>query len=108
MYRPARCLPIVPNHDLNSLYARFDSRDFGYDRDRLKQALTEAAKNLAEEGIVVHSDDVLSVLKKTKPYKAAGPDGVATRVLNKCADQLVNILCYIFNLSLTHCCVPAP
>ena len=75
-------------NDLNSLYARFDSCDFGCDRDRLKKTLTKAAKKMVGEGIVVDSDKVLSVLKKTKPYKAAGPDGVVNRVLNKCADQL--------------------
>ena len=59
-------------NDLNSFYAHFDSHDFGDDRDRLKKTLTEAAKSMAGEGIVVDGDDVLSGLKKTKPYVQSG------------------------------------
>ncbi|XP_073727635.1 uncharacterized protein [Misgurnus anguillicaudatus] len=57
-------------------------------------------------------------LRKTKVKKATGPDGISSRLLNTCADQLCGILLYIFELSLklgkvpqlwkTSCVVPVP
>ncbi|CAM4584620.1 unnamed protein product [Leuciscus chuanchicus] len=57
-------------------------------------------------------------LRKIKARKAAGPDGISSRLLKTCADQLCGILLYIFDLSLklgkvpqiwkTSCVVPVP
>ncbi|KAI5095921.1 hypothetical protein C0J45_14351 [Silurus meridionalis] len=57
-------------------------------------------------------------LRKIKARKAAGPDGISSRLLNTCADQLCGILLYMFDLSLklgkvpqiwkTSCVVPVP
>ncbi|KAI3364776.1 hypothetical protein L3Q82_000906 [Scortum barcoo] len=57
-------------------------------------------------------------LKKIKARKATGPDGISSRLLRDCADQLCQVVCYIFNLSLslervpvlwkTSCVVPVP
>ncbi|KAI5098355.1 gastrula zinc finger protein XlCGF28.1-like [Silurus meridionalis] len=57
-------------------------------------------------------------LRRIKARKAAGPDGISSRLLKTCADQLCDILLYIFDLSLklgkvpqllkTSCVVPVP
>ena len=66
----------------------------------------------------VPASDVCKVLRKLKPNKACGPDGVHPRVLKTCAVQLCSFFSYIFNLSLfcfnvpshwkTSCIVPVP
>ncbi|KAI3376800.1 hypothetical protein L3Q82_000084 [Scortum barcoo] len=63
-------------------------------------------------------DQVRTQLKKIKARKATGPDGISSRLLRDCADQLCQVVCYIFNLSLslervpvlwkTSCVVPVP
>ena len=51
------------------------------------------------QGRTVSEEEVLRVLnKKTSPNKAAGSDGVRHKVLKSCAEQLYQVLCYIFNL----------
>ena len=55
---------------------------------------------------------------KNKARKAAGPDGINSRLLRDCADQLCGVILHIFNLSLslqkvpalwkTSCVVPVP
>jgi hypothetical protein len=40
------------------------------------------------------------------PHKAAGPDGIPSRVLRGCADQLADVFRDIFNLSLSQFAVP--
>ncbi|TWW55971.1 hypothetical protein D4764_09G0010210 [Takifugu flavidus] len=57
-------------------------------------------------------------LKKNKARKAMGPDGINSRLLKSCADQLCGIFSYTFNLSVklgrvpqvwkTSCIVPVP
>ncbi|KAI3352142.1 hypothetical protein L3Q82_020956 [Scortum barcoo] len=64
-------------------------------------------------------DQVRTQLKKIKARKATGPDVIiSSRLLRDCADQLCQVVCYIFNLSLslervpvlwkTSCVVPVP
>ncbi|TWW56168.1 hypothetical protein D4764_08G0001550 [Takifugu flavidus] len=63
-------------------------------------------------------DQVRKELRRTKTRKATGPDGINSRLLKNCADQLCGILLHIFNLSLslervpllwkTSCVVPVP
>ena len=43
-----------------------------------------------------------------KVKKAAGPDGISSRLLKSCADQLCRIEKYIFSLSLKLVKVPLP
>ncbi|KAI3369301.1 hypothetical protein L3Q82_007554 [Scortum barcoo] len=42
-------------------------------------------------------DQVRTQLKKIKARKATGPDGISSRLLRDCADQLCQVVCYIFN-----------
>ncbi|TWW54745.1 hypothetical protein D4764_0240700 [Takifugu flavidus] len=61
---------------------------------------------------------VRKALKKNRARKATGPDGISSRLLKSCADQLCGIFCHTFNLSLrlgrvpqlwkTSCIVPVP
>lgn len=63
-------------------------------------------------------NQVRKELKKIKARKAPGPDGICPRMLKDCADQLSEVILYIFNLSLslervpvlwkTSCVVPVP
>ena len=43
---------------------------------------------------------VRNQLRKIKARKAAGPDGISSRLLKSCADQLCGIVEHMFNLSL--------
>lgn len=66
----------------------------------------------------LQQNKVRNQLKKTKIRKAAGPDGISSRLLRDCADQLCQVVLHIFNLSLslervhelwkTSCVVPVP
>ncbi|TWW61172.1 putative RNA-directed DNA polymerase from transposon BS [Takifugu flavidus] len=66
----------------------------------------------------ITADQVRKELRRTKTRKATGPDGINSRLLKDCADQLCGVLLHIFNLSLslervpllwkTSCVVPVP
>ncbi|KAI4894000.1 hypothetical protein NFI96_013038, partial [Prochilodus magdalenae] len=43
---------------------------------------------------------VRSELRKIKTRKAAGPDGISSRLLKSCANELCGVAGHIFNLSL--------
>ncbi|TWW54442.1 Serine protease hepsin [Takifugu flavidus] len=61
---------------------------------------------------------VRKALKKNRARKATDPDGISSRLLKSCADQLCGIFSHMFNLSLrlgrvpqlwkTSCIVPVP
>ena len=63
-------------------------------------------------------NQVRKELRRIKVRKATGPDGISSRLLKSCADQLCGIAEHIFNLSLrlgkvpelwkTSCLVPVP
>ena len=44
--------------------------------------------------------------KHVNPRKAAGPDGIPSRILRACADQLAGVFTDIFNHSLSQSVVP--
>ena len=54
----------------------------------------------------VTQDIVSRVFKKVNAHKAAGPDGIASRVLKTCYNQLSWVYNDIFNMSLSLCVVP--
>ncbi len=49
---------------------------------------------------------VRHVLRSVNPRKAASPNGVLSRVLHACADQLTEVFMKIFNISLSKCTIP--
>jgi hypothetical protein len=50
--------------------------------------------------------NVSKTFKRVNPRKAAGPDGIPSRVLRACTDQLAGVFTDIFKLSLYHSAVP--
>ena len=52
-------------------------------------------------GFSFYMADVSKTFKRVNPRKAAGPDGIPSRVLRACADQLAGVFTDIFNLSLS-------
>ena len=50
--------------------------------------------------------NVSNTFKCDNPRKAAGPDGIPSRVLRACADQLTGVFTDTFNLSLSLSVVP--
>ena len=50
--------------------------------------------------------DVRKTFKRANPRKAAGPDGIPSRVLRACADKLAGVFIDIFNLSVSQTVVP--
>eukprot|EP00061_Rhincodon_typus_P016634 g44948.t1 len=54
----------------------------------------------------VTAADIRSAFWRENPWKATGPDGVQSRALRPCTDQLAGVLAGIFDLSLLQCKVP--
>ena len=92
-------------NDRNRLYALFDCHHFGFELEGIRNRLANTPTQRNGE-ITVSDKQILKVLIKTAPNKAVGPDGLRPNVRKSRADQLYSILCYIFNLSLSHCTVP--
>ena len=57
-------------------------------------------------GLAFSTADMSKIFKRVNPQNAAGPDGIHSRVLNACADQLTGVCTDIFNLSLSQSSVP--
>ena len=85
---------------LNHFFARFDQEN----RDTITHpAITERD----DAPIQLEQHQVRATLRRVNARKAAGPDGVAGRVLKACADQLAEVFTTIFNLSLLQSVVPS-
>lgn len=95
--RTGICNTMLPD-TLNRFYARFDEQN----RDTPLKSPCESE----ETALQVTHTQVLRALKRVNPRKAAGPDGVAPRVLKACAEQLTEVCTDIFNTSLTQETVP--
>lgn len=46
-------------------------------------------------------DQVRREFRRTKVRKATGPDAISSRLLRECADQLSEVVQYLFNLTLS-------
>jgi len=53
-----------------------------------------------ERAGTITSEQIKAQLKKLKPYKAPGPDGIPNIVLTKCADEITDRLRYIYKAML--------
>lgn len=82
--------------ELNHFFARFDI-------NTNETELLPFTDSLAPS---VSTAEVRKVLRNVNPRRATGPDGIPGRVLRDCADQLTEVFCNIFNLSLSTCTVP--
>ena len=92
---PSSCATL--SEELNQFYARFD-------RDNTGQLPLPLPSDAAAPTLSPH--EVRLCLKTINPRKAAGPDGVAGRVLRNCGDQLTEVFTDIFNRSLALSHVP--
>ena len=89
---------------LNSFYGRFDTRDFSKEREQLKSTLEATVNNTNFE---LPKNLVQKALNKIQTRKAAGPDGLNTKVLKSCRQSLFYIIHFIFQTSLATCTFPA-
>jgi hypothetical protein len=91
----------VADHDvllpdkLNNFFARFGDNTV---------PLTRPANKTC--GLSFTAANVSKTFKRVNPRKAAGPDGIPSRVLRACADQLPRVFTDIFNQSLSQSAVP--
>ena len=88
--------PLLPDQ-LNEFYASFD---------RLLDRATMPCSDDLLPPFQVSLDDTRRVLSKLNERKAPGPDGISSRLLRSCKNELCDILCIIFNWSLKVCHVP--
>ena len=58
------------------------------------------------EDVYIATEQVEEVLQGLNPNKAAGPDGVESRILKECAKELAPNLQQIYRKSLDEACVP--
>uniref|UniRef100_A0A4W5NM05 Reverse transcriptase domain-containing protein n=1 Tax=Hucho hucho TaxID=62062 RepID=A0A4W5NM05_9TELE len=80
---------------LNNFFARFEDNTVPLTRPATKTC-----------GLSFTAANVSKTFKRVNPRKAAGPDGIASRVLRACADQLAGVFTDIFNQSLSQSAVP--
>jgi hypothetical protein len=92
--------PSLPDQ-LNDFYARFDRQN------TTPVSVPVGVADSLPPPFVVEEDQVRKLLSRQNPRKAAGPDGVSTSSLRKCADQLAPVLTEIFNESLQQGVVPS-
>lgn len=82
------------SNDLNVFYNRFNSHDF-------RQELAVFNNGALDQSRVnVDKDMVLKLFRGVRERKSPGPDGIWGRILKNCAEQLADIFCFIFKMSL--------
>uniref|UniRef100_A0A8K9XHI6 Reverse transcriptase domain-containing protein n=1 Tax=Oncorhynchus mykiss TaxID=8022 RepID=A0A8K9XHI6_ONCMY len=80
---------------LNNFFARFEDNTVPLTRPATKTC-----------GLSFTAADVSKTFKRVNPRKATGPDGIPSRVLRACADQMAGVYTDIFNQSLSQSAVP--
>ncbi|XP_052334968.1 uncharacterized protein LOC127911710 [Oncorhynchus keta] len=80
---------------LNNFFARFEDNTVPLTRPAMKTC-----------GLSFTAAEVSKTFKRVNPRKAAGPDGIPSRALRACADQLAGVFTDIFNQSLYQSAVP--
>eukprot|EP00061_Rhincodon_typus_P009795 g33572.t1 len=82
---------------LNAFYAQFEQNTIG---------MATPAPTAPATPVPSVTASVRSVSLGVNPRKATGPDGVPSRTLRSCADQLAEVFSEIFNISLLQAKVP--
>ena len=90
--------PNLPDN-LNECYARFDKAN----TNTLTRMNIQTDNNIT---LAFTEPEVRKIFRKTHARKAAGPDGIPSRVVKMCASKISGIFTDIFNQSLRHCIVP--
>ncbi len=91
------CEATLPD-ELNTFYAHFDLLN--------SESAVKSTPPPEDRPLSVSTADVRKVLLKVNMSKAAGPDNIPGRVLKTCANQLVDVITDIFNISLSQESVP--
>ena len=94
--------PQTFSNELNSFYNRFDKSDFSAECSKLMSEgqFVAGQINITEE-------EVRTQLRRVKPSKAAGPDGLPAKLLHKCADSLAPAFLPVFQQSVATGIVPS-
>ena len=88
---------------LNTYYHSVFTND---NRDSPTPAFPPQTQEILED-IVVMEESVKEILIALNPNKAAGPDGVETKLLKECAEEMAPILSDIFRKSMEEGEVPS-
>lgn len=88
---------------LNIFFGRHEKTDF---KSGSLSLASHPPSPMDHPPLTVTTEEVRRVFNRVNPRKAAGPDGIPGRVLRDCSDQLAEVFCNIFNLSLSSCSVP--
>ena len=92
---PVVDLDVLLSDGLNNFFTRFEDNTVPLTRPATKTC-----------GLSFTVADVSKTFKFVNPRKAAGPDGIPSRILRACADQLAGVFTEIFNQSLSQSAVP--
>lgn len=84
--------------ELNSFFSRFEVKMPATD------SLPPPAAN--HHTVILQEHEVWCVLRSVNPRKAAGPDGIPSKVLQACADQLTEVFTKIFDTYLSQATIP--
>ena len=88
-----------------SLFNRFFSSIFIlWNKDQIPFCQQHEDEHL--RSVQLEEDDIRKALKNLDSTKAPGPDGIPTKVLKDCAEELIPNLTDLFNTSLTEGIVP--
>ncbi|KAK3536320.1 hypothetical protein QTP86_002945 [Hemibagrus guttatus] len=85
--------------ELNEIYACFEAPNTG------QRHKTLASEGILDTTLTVSSAEVRMALRKTIPWKAAGPDNIPGRALMVCSSELADVFTDIYKLSLTQALV---
>lgn len=115
---PSLCKLGIQANDANTFFGRFDECDFSSVHENVLSNLRQSSSEDCSSAINLSIEEVRKQLRRIKPNKAEGPDGVHPRTLKVCADQLCSVLHSLFSLSLssakisvmwkTSCLIPIP
>ena len=86
---------------LNTFFTRFETHDFYSVIAVVKQS------PMPDNIIIIDQAFVSKLFKRISENKCPGPDGICSRTLKFCADQLSGVFQHLFQTSVDTCIVPA-
>ena len=86
--------------ELNQFYTRFN------DPELAAVPPDPEPPDKAPDGSEITVEEVRAQLRQCQPEKAAGPDGILTKILKSCYFELAPIFCKVFNLCLLEGKIP--
>lgn len=74
--KPSLCNLGVQANDANTFFARFDESDFSSLHENVLFNRMQSSSEDCSPAIILNTEEVCQQLRRIKPNKAAGPDGV--------------------------------